>query len=137
MAFERDYLVLTNNPMAAECLKDSYVIDYRPRCTSKEILIAARDAVYMGHTLYTHPLSGSVNPREMLYKSVVISRLPHHFEARQAEMIANAVMAFACIREENRISEEKILRDFQLLDCALLCSGIGVSAAASLDAKNE
>ena len=134
---KRDCLVLTNNPLAAECLMDSCVIDYRPNCVSRDILIAARDAVYMGHTLYTHPLSGSVKPCEMPYKSVVISRLPHQFEAGQAEIIANAVMIFERVKEQNCILTEKILRDYQMLDYALVCSGMGINAAVSLCTKNE
>ncbi len=125
------YLILTNNPLVAARLKDEFFVDYRAECTGREILIAVRDAVYMGHTLYTHPLAGSVKPGETPYKSVVISCVPRKFEVSRAEMIANAIITFDGVKQQNRILSEKILRDFQLIDYALLCSGIGVDAAAS------
>jgi len=133
-ASARDYLILTNNPLVMACLKDRYQFDYRPDATYREILILARDMVYMGHTLYTHPLSGSVKPNETPYKSVVVSKVPHKFEADQAEIIANAVVAFDKFKPLNRVLTEKILQDFQLVDYTLLCGGIGFDAIAGLSA---
>ena len=133
-ASERDYLIITNNPLAFECMKDRYQFDYRPEASYREILVVARDMVYMGHTLYTHPLSGSVKPNETPYKSVVVSRVPHGFEADQAEIIANAVVAYDKFKPLGRVLTEKILEDFQLVDYTLISGGIGFDAVAGLSA---
>ena len=85
-------------------------------------------------TLYTHPLSGSVKPNEMPYKSVAISRVPRKFEADQAEIIANAVVVYDKFKPLGRVLTEKILEDFQLVDYTLLSSGIGFDAVAGLSA---
>ena len=118
-------------------MKDRYQFDYRPEATYREILIAVRDMVYKGHTLYTHPLSGSVKPNETPYKSVVISRVPHGFEADQAEIIANAVVAYDKFKPLDRVLPERILQDFQLVDYTLLSGGIGFDAVAGLSAIKE
>ena len=113
-------------------MKDRYQFDYRPEASYREILIAARDMVYMGHTLYTHPLSGSVKPNETPYKSVVLSRVPRGFKADQAEIIANAVVAYDKFKPLGRVLTERILEDFQLVDYTLLSGGIGFDAVAGL-----
>ena len=82
---ERDFLILTNNPLVFTCMSDRFRIVFSPELTYREILVKARDLVYIGHTLYTHPLSGSVKPNETPYKSVVVSRVPHVFSPEQAE----------------------------------------------------
>ena len=60
----RDYLILTNNPLVPACMegKGLYTIDFRPELSYREILTLVRDKVYLGHTLYTHPLAVSVKP---------------------------------------------------------------------------
>ena len=83
---ERDYLILTNNPLVVRCLDKWYAIAYED-VGYRDILVKARDLVYLGHTLYTHPLSGSVKPNETPYKSVVVSKVPHAFSPEQAEII--------------------------------------------------
>lgn len=92
----RDYLILTNNPLVPACMegKGLYTIDFRPELSYREILTLVRDKVYLGHTLYTHPLAGSVKPNETPYKSVIVSMVPHQFDSQQAEIIANAIAVF-------------------------------------------
>ena len=133
----RDYLILTNNPLVPACLegKGLYTIDFRPELSYREILTLVRDKVYLGHTLYTHPLAGSVKPNETPYKSVIVSMVPHQFDSQQAEIIANAIAVFDKFKPIGWELNERILRDFQLIDYTLLAGAIGFDAAAGLSKK--
>ena len=133
----RDYLILTNNPLVPACMegKGLYTIEFHPEKSYREILVMARDKVYGGHTLYTHPLAGSVKPNETPYKSVIVSMVPHQFDSQQAEIIANAIAVFDKFKPIGWELNERILRDFQLIDYTLLAGAIGFDAAAGLSKK--
>ena len=133
----RDYLILTNNPLVPACMegKGLYTIDFRPELSFRDVLVLARDKVYAGHTLYTHPLAGSVKPNETPYKSVIVSMVPHQFDPQHAEIIANAIAVFDKFKPIGWELNERILRDFQLIDYTLLAGAIGFDAAAGLSKK--
>ena len=61
------YIVITNNPLVFEKLKDEHKVIYK-EISYEEILKEARDRIHDGHRLLTHPLSGSVKPNETPYK---------------------------------------------------------------------
>ena len=133
----RDYLILTNNPLVPVCMEGRglYTIDFHPELSFREVLVLARDKVYAGHTLYTHPLAGSVKPNETPYKSVIVSVVPHQFDPQHAEIIANAIAVFDKFKPIGWELNERILRDFQLIDYTLLAGAIGFDASAGLSKK--
>ena len=130
----RDYLILTNNPLVRQCMegRGHYTIRFEPERSFREILVEARDLVYAGHTLYTHPLAGSVKPNDTPYKSLIVSIEPHVFDAQHAELMSNAIAVFDKFKPISRELGEGVLRDFQLIDYTLLCGAIGFDAAAGL-----
>ena len=134
MYHPRDYLILTNNPLVSSCMEGRglYTIRFQPERSFREILVEARDMVYAGHILYTHPLAGSVKPNETPYKSVIVSLAAHGFDAQHGEMIASAIAVFDKFRPLNRELSESVLRDFQLIDYTLLAGAIGFDAQAGL-----
>lgn len=134
---ERDHLILTNNPLVPACMegKGKYTIRFLPEKSYREILVLARDMVYAGHTLYTHPLSGSVKPNETPYKSVIVSVEPHGFDSQYGEIMANAIAVFDKFTPIGWKLEERILKDFQLIDYTLLAGAIGFDALAGLSNK--
>ena len=131
------YLILTNTPLVPACMegKGLYTIDFRPELSYREILTLVRDKVYLGHTLSTHPLAGRVKPNETPYKSVIFSMVPHQFDSQQAEIIANAIAVFDKFKPIGWELNERILRDFQLIDYTLLAGANGFDAAACLSKK--
>lgn len=52
------YMVVTNNPMVYEELKDTCDVMY-DEVSYEDILKTVRDRIHEGHLLLTHPLSGS------------------------------------------------------------------------------
>lgn len=133
----RDFLILTNNPLVPACMegKGLFTIRYLPEKTYREILVMVRDMVYAGHTLYTHPLAGSVKPNETPYKSVIVSVVPHGFDMQQSEIISNAIGVHDKFTPIGWDLCERILKDFQLIDYTLLCGAIGFDAQAGLSNK--
>jgi hypothetical protein len=132
MKSSHDYLIVTNNPLVARCMGGAYQIQFFEGLSYREILVKVRDLVYAGHTLYTHPLAGSVKPNETPYRSVLISLTPHTMAFDQAEMISNSIEAFDKFTPRNRTLSEKVLRDFQLIDYTLLAGALDFDAAAGL-----
>ena len=124
----RDFQILTNNPLVPERLENlgPWTVEYCPGRSLREILVEARDRVYAGHILYTHPLSGSVKPNETPYKSVVVSRKAWGFDMEQAELIANAIAVVDKFRPLERDYGEQVRKDFQLIDYTLLAGALGV-----------
>ena len=49
------YLIVTNNPMAAKEFAGQGEVRLYPEDTYREILVRARDLVYIGHRLRNHP----------------------------------------------------------------------------------
>lgn len=132
MIRQKDFLILTNNPLVVKCLGNEYKIRFEQDATYRGILVEARDMVYAGHALYTHPLSGSVKPNETPYKSIVLSDVPKKFDTDMAAIMGESVQAFDKFTPRNRVLTEKLLKDFQLIDYTLLCGALDYDAVAGL-----
>lgn len=132
MLHQADFLILTNNPLVVKCLENDYEIRFEKDYSYRDILIEARDLVYKGHNLYTHPLSGSVKPNETPYKSIVVSDVPHGFNADMANMMGGSIQVFDKFTPKNRELTQKLLEDFQLIDYTLLCGALDYDAVAGL-----
>ena len=57
----RDSLIVTNNPLLAQCMEGCCEIRLFPECSYREILVKVRDLVYAGPTLYTHRFPAASN----------------------------------------------------------------------------
>lgn len=122
------YFIITNNPLVDEKIGGSHNVIYKD--TSYEgILREARDRIHEGHTLLSHPLSGSVKPNETPYKSVMMSQGKGAVDARSLELIENAIQACGKFEFKSDKYGPKVHEDFRLIDWTLL-----ESALASADA---
>ena len=136
MESKRTFMIVTNNPLVAECVPADYAVNFE-NITYREILVKVRDLVYAGHRLYTHPLSGSVKPNETPYKSVVVSRLPKGMEPEEAAIISSSIETFDKFTPRKRELTQQMLKDFQLIDYTLLCGAVGLDAAAGLSNRKS
>lgn len=132
MIRQKDFLILTNNPLVVKCLGNEYQIRFEQNATYRDILVEARDMVYAGHTLYTHPLSGSVKPNETPYKSIVLSDVPKKFDEDMAALVGGSVQVCDKFTPKDRVLTEKLLEDFQLIDYTLLCGALDYDAVVGL-----
>lgn len=119
----KDYIVITNNPMVLDKLKDTRNIIYR-EISYEEILKEVRDRIHEGHTLLSHPLSGSVKPNETPYKSIMISERKGEVDEGSVKLIENAIQACRKFIFKSDLYEEPVYDDFQLIDWSLLESGM-------------
>lgn len=127
-----DYLIVTNNPLVVQCMSDCYEVQYGKELSYRDILIQVRDLVYQGHTLYTHPIAGSVKPNETPYKSIVISKVPHALCLEHAELVSNSILTYDKFSPRSYALTEAVQKDFQLIDYTLLAGALDFDAAAGL-----
>ena len=121
------YVIVTNNPLVVKNLENSREIIYKD-VSYEEILRETRDRIHEGHVLLTHPLSGSVKPKETPYKSILISRQRRDVDADSLKLIENAIQACRKFMMKADKYKPEVYQDFQLIDWTLL-----ESAMASAD----
>ena len=90
----------------------------------EELLKVVRDRIYEGHRLLTHPLSGSVKPKETPYKSVLISERKEKVDGESVRLIENAILVCQKFQDKSKYYKEEVYKDFQLVDWTLLESGL-------------
>lgn len=122
------YSVLTNNPLVRDTLKDKKEVIYK-EISYEDVLREARDRVYRGYRLLSHPLSGSVKPNETPYKSIMIGNRKEEIDAQSVKIIESAIESCRKFVFKSDKYKPEVYKDFQLIDWTLL-----ESAMASADA---
>ena len=117
------YMVITNNPLVRSRLDDTHAVIYL-ELSYEELLKVVRDRIYEGHRLLTHPLSGSVKPKETPYKSVLISERKEKVDGESVRLIENAILVCQKFQDKSKYYKEEVYKDFQLVDWTLLESGL-------------
>lgn len=115
--------MLSNNPMVYRRLKEERQVIYI-ECSYEEILREARNRVHKGHRLLSHPLSGSVKPRETPYKSMMLSAREGGLDMGSLAVIESALEACKKFVDKERDYTDEVYEDFQLIDFSLLESAI-------------
>lgn len=123
--------IITNNPLVAGCMGPWYEVEL---CGGghRDVLVKARDLVFAGYALLTHPISGSVKPNETPYKSIAVTRTAQNLDPSQAELVSNALATFDSFPQREQDYTPSVLEDFQLIDYTLLASALDFDAAAGL-----
>ena len=117
------YMVITKNPLVRSRLDDTHEVIYL-ELSYEELLKVVRDRIYEGHRLLTHPLSGSVKPKETPYKSVLISERKEKVDGESVRLIENAILVCQKFQDKSKYYKEEVYKDFQLVDWTLLESGL-------------
>lgn len=131
-----EFRIVTNNPLVRQCLPEQYEVDYQ-EIGYREILVRVRDLVYAGHRMYTHPLSGSVKPKETPYKTIAVSRRARGMDTQEALLISSAIETYDKFTPHRRELTEAILRDFQLVDYTLICGALDLDALSGLSNRRN
>lgn len=115
------YLIVTNNPMAAKEFAGQGEVRLYPEDTYREILVRARDLVYIGHRLRNHPLYGSLRPHETPYRTVVLSDRPQTPDGEECLIMSEAITRIDIFTPPDRAKmPQRILEDYQMIDCSLV-----------------
>lgn len=115
------FIVLTNNP---DVLKIRGVQTQFIDGSYREVLVAVRNLCHQGHTLLSHPLSGSVKPNETPYKSVLVSVQEGSTDLESVELIEDAIRMCDHFPERREKWTEDNLKDYRLVDKELISSAI-------------
>ena len=115
------YLIVTNNPMAAKEFAGQGEVRLYPEDTYREILVRARDLVYIGHRLCNHPLYGSLRPHETPSRTVVLSDRPQTPDGEECLIMSEAITRIDTFTPPDRAKmPQRILEDYQMIDCSLV-----------------
>jgi hypothetical protein len=117
-------IIVTNNALVKEKFTNR-TIDYLDG-SLYDVLLKVRDYIHQGHTLLTHPLSGSVKPNETLYKSILISKKANGLDYDSLAIIEDSIQMTEKLLKDNKVRQwpERILKDFRVIDLDLITSGI-------------
>jgi len=113
--------IITNNPLSKRTFETKYKIVYIDG-SAMEVLKNVRDNIHLGHKLLTHPLMSSVKPNETPYRTVCLSLNRESLDIQSLEIIESTIMTTEkFLRDFNTPNwSDKILQDFQLIDCDLI-----------------
>ena len=119
---DNELFVVTNNPMVWEILSSRCEVRYFD-VPLEDVLRCVRDLVHKGHKLLTHPLSGSVKPKETMYKSIALSKDIGPLDEEGVSLIENCVGICESFEDKRKKSLDlKTQKDFQLIDLSLISS---------------
>ena len=117
------FFVITNNPLVYSELKCFYHVEFKEGSYT-DVLIAARDYVYEGYALFTHPLAGSVKPNETPYKTVVLSKDKGKLDLESVKIIGSSIQTCEKFSKNPKEHPAEVLEDFQQIDYSLIKNAI-------------
>lgn len=126
------YVLITNNSLVnrkyaePENSRNLDKLLYNPDESFIETLKRVRNMVHEGHTLLTHPLTGSVKPYETPYKSIAVSADKSGLDMDSLTIIEDAIVLTQKFLDEYQHREfpERVYDDFRFIDLNLITSGI-------------
>lgn len=86
-----------------------------------DLLIKVRDYVHLGHRLLTHPLSGSLKPGKIPYKTVIMGCAKNGLDQASLQYVESSLEAH--MKTEPLLAcnwSEKILEDYARVDLSHL-----------------
>ena len=117
------YIIITNNPLVKEKYVDKE-LEYKD-ISYQDVLQLVKNKIALGHKILTHPLSGSVKPKETPYKSIMITKdKSDSVDFDSLSIIENAILTCSKFKERREKWTEKVLEDFRLVDFTLIDSAM-------------
>ena len=123
-----NYIIVTNNPPVLEKHGETHNVVYKD-VSYEDVLREVRDRIHEGHSMLTHPLSGSVKPNETPYKSIMISAERRGIDEGSVALIENAIHACGKFEFKSDRYQPEVYEDFKLIDCTLIESGMASADA--------
>lgn len=123
-----NYIIVTNNPLVLEKYGDTHNVIYK-EVSYEDVLREVRDRIHEGHSLLTHPLSGSVKPNETPYKSIMISEERRRIDEGSVALVENAIHSCGKFEFKSDRYRPEVYEDFKLIDCTLIESGMASADA--------
>ena len=113
--------LITNNPAVYKEYSGAAETVYLENKKLIDVYYYARDKIHEGHSLLTHPLSGSIKPGQTPYKSIVMSKEKGELDVESLKIMEDSiVVAKHQMNEKEPLWPEEVLKDFQLIDLDLI-----------------
>ncbi len=117
------YVVVTNNPLVLLELSGDHTVDFAEQ-TYLELLERVRSMVHEGSRILSHPQAGGVQSGETPYRSILVQPVHGPVDVDSLKLIESAIAATRKFQNKTPLYKEGVSRDFQVVDLALIRSGI-------------
>lgn len=118
-----DFIVVTNNESVRRRYADLNLIFVDGN--DRDVMTSVRDLVHKGHSLLTHPLSGSLKPGEQPFRSILVSaEAGSALDTFSLELIESCLAALKKFRIRYEGLSESKLADFREVDLSLIDSAM-------------
>ena len=114
-------ILVTNNPLVLANFEKEFRIEFVD-ASLLDIFLLVRDYVHKGHSLLTHPLSGSIKPNETIYKTVLISADSGVVDEKSERIIGDCILKAQSF--EPREIPAMYLKELQIVDFSLTRSAV-------------
>ena len=119
-------ILVTNNPTVYRNYRDRMETIYIETAVYMDVLFTVRNKIHDGHSLLSHPLSGSIKPNTTPYKSIIITKEKSKLDIGSLKIMEDSIATAGKLIKQKMIPKwtDEILEDFQLIDFDLIKSGI-------------
>ncbi len=114
-------IFVTNNDRAAEKFRNQareviLLENYR------DVLIRARDLIYSGHKLLSHPQASSLKPNQTPYRTIMIYGVRGEISFDDVNLIEKAIEAYDKWQDirQTPVYHEKIAYDYKTIDLSMI-----------------
>ncbi|NLB91071.1 MAG: GrdX protein [Clostridiales bacterium] len=112
-------ILVTNNPKVEKHFTPLYPTEFISGSLF-DVIVIARNYVHLGHSLLTHPLSGSVKPNHTPYKSILLTALPSGVDMDSLRIIEGAIDTCTKLGLEKNTYPQTLEEDFMQVDFTLI-----------------
>ncbi len=115
--------IISNNPRVRENCENVCYFE----CSAADILVVARDLVYEGYELVSHPMAASIRLIFSPYKSIILGRKTDRVNYSHAQVIEAGIEKYRLLMSA-RPFEDKNNTDYQNIEYILLKSALEEAA---------
>ncbi len=110
-----EFFIVTNNPQVAKKYPDFNLCSMEGSVLS--LFLQVRDLIHRGHRLLTHPLSGSLKPGRIPYKTIFLTTERTGLDLDSLRHIENSIETYHKTAPEFPIAwNARLLDDYSVID---------------------
>ena len=115
-------IILTNNSKVNDKYKSKFEIEFIEKSGYLNILYEARNMIYQGYRLLTHPMSSSLKPNQTKFRSIILQKNQNNLDTESILMIERAIESAEKFLKFKKTPDwdEKILDDFRTVDMSII-----------------
>jgi len=113
-------ILVTNNPKVKPHFENRFRVEF-VEGKLPDVLLRVRNYIHVGHSLLSHPLSGSVKPNENPFKSVLVSVKKSCLDLKSLQVIEESILTankFALREVPKQYLDDLAEVDFTLISSA-------------------